>query len=242
MSEAIGTYDDCECPCDADCCTYWNGTTDNGAPYSFLTNFGFGFPAGPVACSYRVPTYFSHYFLWEDVEPSDGATITSPIVVAVGAVTTMTLTDLGPGMERRTSPDTYSADFCNDETTSAYGGNSEAILFFRTPPGPAYDPGGPVRMEFDPPVCAVGFAFQQNQAAVRDDLFAKIWLDGVLDSSVTGISVDSNSPSLQAANFLIFRIANGGTGRITKIEFGLLGSALSGPPASFAIGSVGICI
>ncbi len=119
------------------------------------------------------------------------------------------------------------------------------MAFFATgtPAASAVSPGGPVTIEFDPPVCLVYFPVQQNDATFRDDFYLKVWTDeGGLEGNLDGLFVDATGSGSENAPVYGVSICNGATRRITKIEFGFDGLHSSGDPIAFAIGDVGFCI
>lgn len=226
-----GKIGGCGCECNG-CCAYHNGT---GSAHTQLLS-----PGG--ACEHANPTLFSLNMRWDNVQATEGGAIPTATPIVVGGLVTLTLGDEGGGIERRTSPNTYSGDFCLDYTTASHGANTEALAFFRTSGTPPTAPGGPATIDIDAGdgdgVCAIAFAVQQDGASLRGDFFIEYWLDGVYEGVYSSLFVDSTSPGSEAAPTYGVAIAGGTTKRITKIRFGF---ADDGHPP-FAIGTLGICL
>lgn len=226
------------------CCVCWRdgGDCQGSGPFYLSTYVGitqdpnfsisscypYATPAGPRATD---PTLFVTYLDWAAVQPSLEGAITNPSVISVGGLVDVTLTAAdGPIVRKENAFPSFSGAF--------YPGTP---LAFFSSAGTEL-----VTLEFDPPICAVGFSMEPNNASARDDLIIHAWTtDGVTtfdeaENSIGDLLIDASAAACQAGYVAVF--ARTASRKITKIRFGWDGGGIVGPAVPFAIDDVGLCL
>lgn len=234
---------ECCCPTGSDCCVCWRdggdcqgsiveistyvGASQNPGTLAAYPCYPSPTPTGPRADD---PQLYSLSLDWSDVAALE-AGISNPSVIDVGpGVIDVTLSaDSGPITRKENAFPSFVGSFHA----------STPLAFFET----AGDVG---QLEFEPPVCGVGFAINPNDAFDRDDYFVHVW---TTDGSTTydegenvggTLLTTATAVACEAIHTAVFARTSGR--KITKIRFGFTGSGFAGPAVPFAIDNVGICL